>query len=142
MAAESAKVIVIDDDADFAEFVRTVLAGEGHDVFVATDGATGVAAARQQRPSLAIVDLLMTPRDGFSICEELRLHPETRDAGILIVTGIRKKLHKTFASADVGPKLDVDGFLEKPFGPEELVRSVDEVLRLTRSRGRGAWENP
>lgn len=138
MSTAPAKVLVVDDDADFSEYVRAVLAREGHEVFVAADGAAGVETARRERPAVVLVDLLMAPQDGFSVCEELRADPQTKAAGVLVVSGIRQKLRKGYASPEVGPRLDVDGFLEKPVEHDDLVRAVEGALQLARARLRHA----
>lgn len=138
--AEAAKVLVIDDDTDFVEYVRAVLEHEGHRVFVATEGPAGVEAARREQPTVILVDLVMAPKDGFTICDELRSFPETRGSAILVVSAIHAKLHKTFGSLDVGARLDADGFLEKPFDQESLVERVGAMVRLARSRTRNTEE--
>ena len=136
------RALVIDDDKDFAEYVQTVLESQGYETYVATDGRTGVEIAREKRPLVILVDLLMGPEDGFAVCRDLRQSPLTRGAGILVVTGIRAKLHKTFESPDVGAKLDADGFLDKPVDVRTLVDTVNGVLNLARSRTDVAGENP
>jgi len=139
---ESKKVLVIDDDSDFADYVRTILGGEGYDVLIAADGVAGMETARQERPSVILVDLLMAPEDGFTVCERLRACPETRGAAVGIVSAIQQKLHKTYASPDVGARLDVDAFLDKPFDPGTLVRTVDKLQQLAERRARDASEDP
>jgi len=82
----------------------------------------------------------MAPGDGFAACEELRARPETRRSAILVCTAIGQKMHKGFASLDVGARLDVDGFLDKPVEPEYLVGTVREMLALARRRTRSKEE--
>ena len=132
------KVLIIDDDEDFGHCARLALEREKYQVFVASSGVAGVEAARRERPEVIVVDLLMAPEDGFATCEELRALPETRRSAILVVSAIGKKLHKTFSSPEVGPRLDVDGFLEKPVSLDALAKTVAELVRLARSRAEGA----
>lgn len=134
MREKPEKVLIIDDDLDFVEYVRMALERAGRNVLGATTGSSGLETAWRERPAVVIVDLLMGPQDGFAICEELRARAETRHSAILVVSAIGKKLHKSFASPDVGARLDVDGFLDKPVQPDVLVRTVDEMLALARSR--------
>ena len=142
MSEQPAKALVIDDDTDFTEYVRMALEAEGFEAFAASDGEAGVEAARRERPEVILVDLLMAPKDGFDICEELRASPETRDSAILIVSGINRKLHKSFTSPEVGARLDVDGYLDKPVDREVLVKTVNDMLRLARRRMGAAEEEP
>jgi len=106
----------------------------GHRVVTASNGASGVAAAKAERPEVIIVDLLMSPEDGFTACEALRSAPETKHSAILVISAIGPKLHKTFSSTDLGARLDVDGFLEKPVETRALIERVNDMLLLARSR--------
>ena len=134
MQEKPGKVLVIDDDPDFVEFVRITLECKGHTVVAASNGPAGIEIARRERPAVVVVDLLMAPEDGFTICEELRAWPETKRSAVLVISAIGEKLHKTFASSDVGPRLEADGFLDKPVRPEVLVKSINEMLALARTR--------
>jgi len=132
------KILVIDDDSDFREYARQVLEQEGHEVLLAADGAMGLELARSQQPEVVIVDLLMVPDDGFATCEHLRAWPETRHVAILVVSAIERKMHKQFASADVGARLDANGYLTKPVPPRELTQGVARLLQFARARRSGA----
>ena len=136
------KILIIDDDPDFGDYVRKVLDREGYEVLVAADGHAGVATARVARPSVILVDLLMAPENGFSVCERLRQAPETMSAAVVIVSAIRQKLHKTYASPEVGARLDADAFLDKPIDPKMLVKVVAEMHQLAKSRMSDTAENP
>lgn len=135
MPPESPKVLVIDDDEAFLDITRTVLEPAGYRVFSATSGAAGVAVAREQKPEVVVVDLLMAPPDGFAVCDQLRGCPDTRATAVLVVSGIGRKMHKHFASPDVGARLDADGYLEKPVDPQTLIKRVAEMAELARARG-------
>jgi len=128
------KILIIDDDSDYAESMRLVLEGAGHRTLVASTGRMGVEVARREHPDVILVDLLMAPDDGFETCDQLRSLPETRRTAILVVSAIGAKMHKSFSSPEIGTRLDADGFLEKPVEPANLVRTVAEMLRLARSR--------
>jgi signal transduction histidine kinase/DNA-binding response OmpR family regulator len=81
-----AKVLVIDDDPLAVELVEAVLQPEGYTVLKATDGATGLALAENELPSLIILDLLMPGLDGFAVVERLRAGPSTDRIPIIILT--------------------------------------------------------
>jgi len=131
---QSESILVIDDDPDFVNYVKTTLEHEGYTVMSASSGQDGVQAARRCRPAVVILDLLMIPEDGFATCEELRSDPATRRAAIVVISAIGQKMHKKFASLDVGARLDVDGFMEKPIEPGDLSRTVSDMLALAHSR--------
>ena len=140
MEKKRGRILLVDDDADFVECVRLALERERHEVFVAANGAAGLELAARERPDVIIADLLMAPEDGFATCEELRSRPETKHSAILVVSAIGRKMHKTFASVEVGTRLDVDGFLEKPVELKTLMAAVEEMLKLARSRRTPAGE--
>ena len=133
--------MVIDDDADFAEYVRLALEREGHRVLVAASGRAGLEVSARERPEVIIVDLLMAPGDGFTTCDELRRRPETKCSAVLVASAIGRKMRKSFASPEVGARLDADGFLDKPVTVETLVRAVNEMLELAQSRTASAGED-
>jgi len=128
------KVLVIDDDPDFRQVTQLALERDGHEVVAAGDGAEGLRKAKTERPEVVILDLLMVPQDGFAICESLRRANATRRPAILVISSIGEKLHKSFSSLDVGTRLDVDRYLEKPVVPHVLLRTVNELLQVARQR--------
>ena len=134
MGEKLGKILIIDDDADFSEPLRVALESAGHEVFLAAEGGVGIALARRERPEVIVVDLLMGPEDGFAACAELRSRPETQRAALLVVSAIGQKMHKTLASPEVGGRLDVDGYLDKPIDMESFLSTVGEMLQLARSR--------
>ena len=136
----SEKVLIIDDDVDFLECARLALEKGGHVVLTAGDAKQGVELARMHRPTVVVVDLLMSPESGFAACQNLRSQPDTRDAAIVVVSAIGQKLHKRFDSPDVGGQLDADAYLEKPVALETLAATVDEVARRRRSVLRSSRE--
>ena len=128
------KVLVIDDDPDFLQVTQLALERDGHKVLAAGDGTEGLRLAETERPEVVILDLLMVPQDGFAICESLRMANETRRPAILVISAIGEKLHKSFSSLDVGTRLDVDRYLDKPVDPHVLARTVNELLQVARQR--------
>jgi len=134
------KILVIDDDDTFLSSVERALEAQGYSVWTATDGQDGMEVARRERPDVIVVDLLMAPPNGFVVADELRTRPETQRAAILVVSAVGKKLHKHFASPEIGARLDVDGFLEKPVDLDVFVRRVEEMLQLARSRAEASGE--
>ena len=100
---EPARVLAVDDDPLAIELIEAVLAPEGYTVLKATGGEEGVALARQERPALVILDLLMPEVDGFAVVERLRADPGTATIPIVILTSKtmtreeRERLHGQIA---------------------------------------------
>jgi len=124
------KILIIDDDPDITEAMRTVLENRGHEVRNALDGDEGMAQLREDRPDLIILDVMMrTSQEGFELSRELRHNSQYRDIPILILTAVKQK-----TGLDFGPVagddawLPVDGFLDKPIRPDLLLARVDDLL--------------
>ncbi|MGI9602941.1 MAG: response regulator transcription factor [Acidimicrobiales bacterium] len=121
MAPNGARVIVAEDDPKQAELIRTYLTAEGHAVVVVHDGVSALEQARQRRPDLMVLDVMMPGLDGLDVCRILRF--ET-DIPIVFVTA-RATEDDMLAGLDLG----ADDYLTKPFSPRELMARVRTVLR-------------
>ncbi len=118
------RALVIDDDPTISEMLAVVLGLEGYQVTVASDGHEGLAAARQQRPDVIVLDVMMPSLDGWAVADALREDPELRTIPIVFCTAK--------SSADdvwAGWQRGATSYVCKPFVNEEL---VGEVLRATR----------
>jgi len=116
-----AKILVIEDDASVADFIKRGLEQNGFDVQVAETGASGLKAALEANPDLVILDLMLPDIDGIDICRQLR---DECDTGILILTA-RALIGERVRGLEAG----ADDYLPKPFAFEELVARIRAVLR-------------
>ena len=124
------KILIVDDDADFASAIRAILESENYTVITASDTAEGMEKIRTEKPDLAILDVMMnTWQDGFDMSRELKNNPEFKNMPILMLTGAKDKTGIDFKSAVGDPDwLPVDGFLDKPVEPEQLLSKIKELL--------------
>lgn len=124
-----AKILFIDDDADFVDAARTLLETKGHKVISAPNGDHGFAKAKAEKPDLVFLDVMMThDTEGLETARKLREDPATKAIPVTIVTGIRKA--KTL-STQLEPDQDwlpVVSVLEKPIKPDDLLRQIEKVL--------------
>jgi DNA-binding response OmpR family regulator len=116
------RILVVEDNDDLAFGLRASLEGEGHEVYVAPDGAKGLTLARELRPSLVVLDVMLPGVDGFTVLRTLRA--ERFDAPVLILTA-------RGAETDIvhGFNLGADDYVTKPFGLAILLARVRALLR-------------
>ena len=122
--APGARVLVVDDEADIVALVAYHLARSGYRVSTASNGPDGLAAARQERPAILVLDLMLPGLSGYEVLEELRASDSTRDIPVLMLTARREEQDRIRGLA-----LGADDYLTKPFSPQELVLRVGAILR-------------
>ena len=132
------KILVIDDDPNFVEFVRTVLESHSYQVFDAYSEEEGLKKLKQIEPDLIILDVMMeTTAQGFWICEKLRRKdPDSEYAKysqipILIVTAIRKKTGLRISLDRDRDYVPADDYADKPIKPKELLVKIKTLLKET-----------
>ena len=116
------KILIVDDDVKIRKLVRLTLQDEGYEIHEAENGEEGLSKAREIKPDLIVLDLMMPDKWGYTVCEELKSDPDTKDIIVLILTARESEPSKKLGEMKGG-----DGFMVKPFAPSEL---NDEVKRL------------
>ncbi len=119
-----ATLLVVDDDPKIRDLLRLYVEREGHRAAFAADGPEALAVARQVRPDLVLLDLMLPGLDGFEVCRRLR---EESDVPILLLTARSGDSDKV-----VGLDLGADDYIVKPFSPRELMARVRAQLRRHR----------
>ena len=117
------KVLVIDDEAPIRLLCRVNLEAEGMNVIEAPDGPSGVDKARDERPDVILLDVMMPGLDGWRVAEELLEDPATSSIPIVFLTA-RAELRDRARGLDLGG-LD---YVTKPFNPVELAQTIREVI--------------
>ncbi len=127
---ENAKIMVVDDDLDFTNVLKTILESELYTVVTAADRTEGMEKIRINKPDLVILDVMMsTCQDGFEMSRELKENPECKDTPILMLTAVKNKFGIDFKSTAGDPVwLPVEGFLDKPVEPQVLLAEVKKLL--------------
>jgi two-component system, OmpR family, alkaline phosphatase synthesis response regulator PhoP len=125
------RILVVEDNANLAYGLATSLELEGHEVVLAEDGAAGLRAARERRPDLVILDLMLPGMDGYRVLRSLRELGET--APVLILTARGEEADKV-----LGFRLGADDYVTKPFGLLELLARVAALLRRGGQRAQAA----
>lgn len=119
-------VVVADDDPDILGLVAFPLERAGYVVITASDGAQALAAIREHRPTVAILDVTMPKLNGYEITEQLRADASTRHIGVILLTA-------RVQEADIARGYDAgaDDYLQKPFSPQELETHVRALADRT-----------
>ena len=120
------KILVVDDDASINELIKINLELAGYKVVQAYDGIKAFALAKQELPSLVVLDVMMPEVDGFTVAKRIRENPQTKNIPIIMLTALSQLDDKAN-----GFNIGVDDYLVKPFEVEELLMRVRALLKRT-----------
>jgi two-component system phosphate regulon response regulator PhoB len=122
------KILVVDDEPDALEVLGFKLKESGFAPIFAKDGGRAIAAARDERPALIVLDLMLPQIDGLEVCKILRRDPATAAIPILMLTARAAEMDRV-----LGLELGADDYVTKPFSPRELVLRIKKLLARARS---------
>ncbi len=125
MAEESATILVVDDDEDIREFLQDRLEFLSYRVLTATDGVEGLERIRSDRPDLVLLDIRMPNLDGFGVLKGIA--EEELEATVVMITA-----HGSVQAAVQAMQEGAFNFLQKPFQPEDIERTVKHALERSR----------
>jgi CheY-like chemotaxis protein len=128
---EQPYILVADDDPDILESITSVLKSQPYKVHTARDGRQCIEMISKRVPDLLILDLLMPKMDGFAVIRELAKNPIYTGLPILVLTALLEDASRRRYQLETGREMNVQGYLEKPVAPIELLRRVAEVLAQT-----------
>jgi two-component system alkaline phosphatase synthesis response regulator PhoP len=127
-ARPQARVLVVEDERDVAELIRYNLDKEGYAVVVAPTGADALKQARDARPDLILLDIMVPQLNGWEVCRRLKQDAETRNIPVIMVTGRVEEGDKV-----LGFEMGADDYVTKPFSPRELLARIRAVARRGRA---------
>jgi DNA-binding response OmpR family regulator len=125
--AVRSRIFVVEDDEDIARLIRHNLEAAGYDVQTFVNGATVLAYAHREQPSLFLLDIMLPGTDGFDLCRQIRQSESLAKIPIIFLTAKANEADRV-----KGLELGGDDYIIKPFSPRELVARVRTVLRTTR----------
>jgi len=117
--SKTSKILVVDDEPHIVNLIKLTLTSDKYEIFSAYSGTEALKLAKQIKPDLIILDLMMPNIDGYEVCENLRKDPKTSELPIMILSA-KSQLVDKFKSINVG----ADDYMTKPFDPEELIKRV------------------
>jgi putative two-component system response regulator len=119
------RILIADDTESIRMLFRRLLVADGHDVLVASDGASALDAAHRHQPDVVLLDVAMPTLDGLEVCRRLKADPATRLTPVVLVTG-QTDLSDRIRGLEAG----ADEFLSKPVHPHELRARVRSLTRM------------
>ncbi len=114
------RVLVVDDSPTILQVVKSVLTERGYEVLVAPSGEEGLRLAQERQPDLVLLDIMMPGMDGYTMAT--RLQHDRRMPIVVLSAKSRQELGDLFLDR-------VDGWLEKPFRPADLIATVEKVFK-------------
>lgn len=120
------KILIVDDEEHILELIKFNLLNAGYEVLTANDGINAVKIAKEEMPSLVLLDLMLPGIDGFDVCKEIKRDSEMKKTSIIMLTAKGEELDKI-----LGLELGADDYITKPFSVRELLARVKAVLRRT-----------
>ena len=118
------KILCIEDEPQMIDLIKLILETKGYEVLGAEGGQQGLDLMRTERPDLILLDLMMPEMDGGDVFHHMKEEVELRDMPVIVVTAKAAPIDKVLW-INVAK---VDDYVTKPFGPRELVESVETVL--------------
>jgi CheY-like chemotaxis protein len=116
------RILIVDDEEDFIELVKFRLAGVGYEFLVASDGVQALSQARQFKPDLILLDILLPDLDGLSVCEILRRQPATRKIPVIFMSALTSDVTRRSAT------LNAQDFFTKPLDLPRLQQRIADLL--------------
>jgi CheY-like chemotaxis protein len=133
---EQKNLLIIDDDPDFVEGIKSILDAAGYSVDVAYNPKNGLQALQSKTYDLLLLDIMMgRGAEGIMIARKLRKDVKLREMPVLIITGIREQMAFLFPGEPVHPRfVAVDEVVEKPIEPKLLLDKVSTLINMAEAR--------
>jgi DNA-binding response OmpR family regulator len=125
-----AKILLIDDDPDFVEATKVVLESRPYEIITALGGEEGLKKAREEKPDLVLLDVIMPDIDGFQVCQQLKKDLQLSQIPVIMITSFSEKYRETSIGMSQGLSLEAEDFVDKPVAPAELLIRVEKWLKL------------
>ena len=125
MVENSVKIILcIEDEQEMIDLMRLILSRRGFDVHGANSGEEGLSIIRKEHPDLILLDLMMPDMDGWEVYQKMKADEAIKNIPVVVVTARAQSIDKVLGLHIA----KVDDYISKPFTPQELLNSVDNVF--------------
>lgn len=126
MSEETRRVVCIEDEVEMIELVKLILGRRNIEVIGALGGVEGLEKVRTLQPDLVLLDLMMPEMDGWEVYQKMKASEEMQDIPVIVVTAKAQSIDKVLGLHIAR----VEDYVTKPFGPQELIESVERVLDM------------
>jgi len=117
-------VVCIEDEQEMIDLVQLILGRRGFTVEGANGGLEGLEKVQKRKPDLVLLDLMMPDMDGWEVYQRMKSDEELRDIPVIVITAKAQSIDKVLGLHIA----KVDDYITKPFGPQELLESVEKIL--------------
>ena len=124
MAEDAKRVVCIEDEPEMIDLVRLILGRKGFNVIGANGGIEGLETVQRERPDLVLLDLMMPDMDGWEVYQQMKADDDLRNIPVIVVTAKAQSIDKVLGLHIA----KVDDYITKPFGPQELLESVEKII--------------
>ena len=128
--SDKKRILVVDDEPDFAGIVQQNLEKEGFEVEVAYDGDEGLEKVKANPPDAIVLDVMMPGKDGYQVCSELKADDRYADIPIILLTAVASHVTSTRYSHRDGMSTEADDYLAKPASAEQITESIKGLLDM------------
>ena len=126
--SDKKRILVVDDEPDFAAIVQTNLEKEGFEVEVAYSGEEGLEKVYANPPDAIVHDIMMPGKDGYAVCKELKSDDKTVDIPVILLTAVASHVTTTRYSHADGMSTEADDYIAKPASAEEITESIKSLV--------------
>lgn len=125
MAKEKApRIVCIEDEPEMIDLIKLILDRKGFEVIGASGGKAGLETIRKEKPDVILLDLMMPDMDGWEVYQKIKADEDMRDIPVIVVTAKAQSIDKVLGLHIA----KVDDYIPKPFSPQELLDSIQQVL--------------
>lgn len=128
--SEKKRVLVVDDEPDFAAIVKGNLEKEGFEIEIAYNGIEALEKIKANPPDAIVLDVMMPEKDGYEVCAELKQDKQYADIPIVMLTAVADHVSSTRYSHWDGMNMEADDYLPKPASADEITESVKSLLNM------------
>jgi DNA-binding response OmpR family regulator len=123
------RILIVDDEPNIVLALELLMKKEGYEVHTVDDGDRAVQAAKELRPDLILLDIMMPKMDGYEVCQRIRSDALLKDVSIIMLTAKGREVER-----EKGLALGADHYITKPFSTRQVVMKVKEILAARSSQ--------